>query len=137
MKAFIDTSSLFKKYVLETGSDTFDELLKKISEIIVSPIYLLEVNSAIDRRLKEKGLTTQQTKWILSEITKDTDYFTKILWNENLEKTSIALIGKHHLKTLDAIQLASALLSLADLFVTSDKHLAAIARKELKQVRFI
>jgi len=137
LKAFIDTSSLLKKYVLEAGSDTFDELLKKISEIIVSPIYLLEVNSAIDRRLKEKGLATQQAEWILSEITKDTDYFTKILWNENLEKTSIELIGKHHLKTLDAIQLASALLSLADLFVTSDKHLAAIARKELKQVRFI
>lgn len=137
MKAFIDTSSLLKKYVLEAGSDTFDELLKEISEIIVSPIYLLEVHSAIDRRLKKKDLTAQEAAWILSEIAKDTDYFAKILWNENLENTGLGLIGKHHLKTLDAIQLASALLSLADLFITSDRHLATIARKELKQVRII
>jgi len=58
--AFIDTSSLIKKYIQESGSDEFDSLLNKVSTIIVAPIYFLEINSAVERRLMEHSLTISQ-----------------------------------------------------------------------------
>ena len=64
MRAFIDTSSLLKKYVDEQGADTFDALLLSVSEIIVAPITLLEIHSIIERRLREKTLNTADAAWI-------------------------------------------------------------------------
>ena len=137
MKAFIDTSSLIKKYIAEKGSDEFDTTLKKISEIIVSPVYILEFHSAIQRRLKEKTLAAHQAAWLLTEAKRDFHYYSQILWGEDLQQKAIEIIQKHHLKTLDSLQLASACLSQADIFITSDQKLFQTARQELKNVKLI
>jgi predicted nucleic acid-binding protein len=137
MKAFIDTSTLIKKYVIENGSDEFDTLLEGISEIIISSIYYIEVTAAIDRRLREKSLTQQNATRVQKEIREDYKYFTKVLWNERLEQKALELIRQHHLKTLDSVQLASGSLSGADIFIVSDQKLFTAARKEIKNTRFI
>jgi len=137
LKAFIDTSTLIKKYIIEKGSDEFDVFLDSVSEIIVSPIYQLEVAAAIDRRLREKTLSRQQARWIQGEVAMDCGFFSKVLWNENLERKAQELIEKHHLKMLDSLQLASGCLSKAGVFVTSDKKLFVSAKKEMKNTRFI
>ncbi len=137
MKAFIDTSSLVKKYILEKGSEKLDSLLGEITEIVVSPTCLLEITSVLTRRLKEKSLTNEQADWIKSELKKDYSYFSKVIWNNDLELTGIELIYTHHLKTLDSIQLASACLAKVDLFVTSDKVLGKAAKGKIKIINFI
>jgi predicted nucleic acid-binding protein len=137
MRAFIDTSSLFKKYIDEEGSDLFSELLKQVSEIIVSPVTWLEVHSILSRRLREKNLTTQQVDWIQGEIEKDFDYFNIVLWNELLEAKGIEVIQKYGLKTLDALQLAAGCISNPDLFITSDKSLFSVAKHQIKTVHLI
>lgn len=137
MKAFIDSSSLIKKYIAEKGSEDFDAFLKNVSEIIVSPIYFLEIHSVIQRRLQEKTLTPQQGAWLHAEVAKDYPYFSKVIWSEQLEHKAVGFIQKHSLKTLDAIQLASAALAKPDVFAASDKILFAIAQKELKKVQLI
>ena len=137
MKAFIDTSSLIKKYVKEKGSDDFESLLEKVSEIIIAPVFWLEINSAIERRLREKTLTASQANRIRNEIKRDLFYFHKINWNENLEEHALVLIQKYQLKTLDSLQLAAAHLSKAGIFVTSDKKLFQVAQLELENPHFI
>lgn len=137
MKAFIDTSSLVKKYFVEEGSGEFDDLMDLITEIVISPTYRLEVNSAIERRLREKILAKKQALWLRIEVNKDIHYFSIVLWNDNLEQKAMELIQKYQLKTLDSLQLASACLSKPDFFVSSDKKLFAAAEKELKNVKFI
>ena len=137
MRAFIDTSSLVKKYINESGAGELDTLLEGVSEIIVAPVYWLELNSAIERRRRAKTLNVQQAFWIKSEAKKDYIFFNKIIWNENFEAKGLEFIEKYHLKTLDSIQLASGCLSQADIFITSDKELFATAKKELKNVKFI
>ena len=137
MKIFIDTSSLFKKYVEEPGSSQFESLLKKASEIVVAPIYWLEFNSAIQRRLQDGKLNLQETEWIRQEGKKDTAYFSQVRWNENLEVKAHQMILKYSLKTLDSIQLAAACLSDADLFIVSDKFLFEKAKKELNDVKYV
>ena len=137
MKAFLDTSSLVKKYVAESGSDRLEEQLENVGEIIVAPIYWLELNSALERRLHEKTLSAQQVTTIRREAGKDLHYFSRIIWNELLEQKAVELIKKYYFKALDSIQLAAGILSQADLFLTSDQNLYKTAAQELKHVKLI
>ena len=137
MRAFIDTSSLFKKYVEENGSKELDGLLMQISEIAVSPITWVEMSAVIARRLREESLTSQQAAWLRSEMHKDFQGFHRIIWNDSLEKTAAALVYHGSLSTLDAIQLASGVLSKAEMFVTSDRALFQQAQRKIRKVVYI
>lgn len=134
MKAFLDTSSLFKKYVDEPGSQNLDDLLDQVDEILLSPITKIELFSALDRRLQEKSINRPQAKMIEKEISTDMSFFSSIVWNHELEEKTIEFVQKYHLKTFDAIQLSSGHLADCDLFVTSDKLLAKAANQVLAKV---
>jgi len=47
LRAFIDTSSLLKKYIEEDGAEEFNSLLDSVSEIIISPVTILEVHDVL------------------------------------------------------------------------------------------
>ena len=137
MKAFIDTSALLKKYIEEKGSLELNEFLSKISEITVSPVYLIEAYSVFERRLKEKILGESQAFWLKDEVKKDYNFFNKVIFNENLMNKALYLTEKYHLKTLDSVQLASGCLADSEVFLTSDKRLFDIAKRELKFAKFV
>jgi len=137
MRVFVDTSSLFKKYVDEPGSDVFEKLLDEASEIAVSPVTWVEMNAAIERRLRGGHLTPEKAEWLRSEVKKDFTYFFVVHWNENLENKTVELIRKHSLRTMDAVQLASGVLSDAEMFATSDRLLYSAAKKTIQRARFV
>lgn len=137
MKAFLDTSSLIKKYVTEPGSDRLEIRLEKVAEIVVAPIYWIELNSALERRLREKTLTPSQVTAIRQEAGKDLIFFSRVIWNESLEEKAVEIIKKYYFKALDGIQLAAAILSQADAFFTSDRSLYKTAIQELKNAELI
>jgi predicted nucleic acid-binding protein len=137
MKAFIDTSSLFKKYIDEEGSSEFNELLESIHEIIIAPSTLLEIHSVIERRLREKTLQSKDAEWIEKEFLTDFNFFGVVEWNDELLEKAIRLIRRFQLRVLDSIQLSAAQLSGATLFVTSDKRLYKAAKSEFSSVTFI
>ena len=137
MKAFIDTSSLFKKYLDEQGSSEFNKLLESVFEIIVAPSTLLEIHSIIERRIRKKTLQSEDAKWIEKEFLTDFNFFGVIEWNDELLEKAIRLIRKYQLRVLDSIQLSAAQLSGAALFITSDKQLYKAAKNELPSVTFI
>ena len=137
MKLFVDTSTLFKKYVDETGSGDFDKLFGEATEIIVSPVTRIEMHSAIAKYVREKWLSEQDAKKLSIEIKKDFIFYSRVFWNDNLEEKSVEIAQSLSLKTVDAVQLASGVLSKADLFVTSDKRLFDEASKVIRKTRFI
>ena len=137
MRLFVDTSSLFKKYVEEPGSAVFEQLTAKASEIAVSPATWIEMNSIIERLLRDKRLTPERAEWLGAEIKRDFTYFFLVVWNENLEDKAVDLIRQYALKTLDAVQLASGILSDSEIFVTSDRPLHLAAKKVMRHVRFV
>lgn len=137
MKAFIDTSTLFKKYLYEKGSEELLGLLKKVSLIIVSPITLIESHSIINRLVQEKNLTGQEAVMIKKELSIDFNYFDIVKFNETLQEKSLKLLSSYRLRSLDSIQLASGILSEADVVVTSDSNLCYHAKKEKLKVEFI
>ena len=137
MRAFIDTSSLFKKYVEEHGSNALDDLLKETSEIAVSPTTWIEMSAVVARRLREKSLTSQQGEWLISQVQKDFQSFHRVIWSESLEETATGFVHRYPLSTLDAIQLAAGVLSKADVFVTSDRGLFEQARKQVRRAMYL
>lgn len=137
MRVFIDTSSLFKKYVEEAGSKELGRILQDTSEVAVSPTAWIEMNAAIARRLRNKSLTTEQATWLTLEARKDFQSFHRVIWSEPLETAATRLVSRYPLSTLDAIQLASGMLSKADVFVTSDQRLFEEARKEVRKAVWV
>ena len=132
MRAFFDTSALVKKYILEDGWEKFDGLLNKVTAIVVAPVYFLEMNGMVQRKLTERSITARQANLIKQNVENDLEEFEKIAWDASLEQTALTIIEKYPIKTLDSIQLASAFLSKAKTFITSDRKLFHIAKKELK-----
>jgi predicted nucleic acid-binding protein len=137
MRVFIDTSSLFKKYIEENGSKKLEELLGSVSEIIIAPITILEVNSILERRLKEKSINSLDAKWIEKEFLLDYDYFGIIEFNDDLVRECIRVVRRYQLKVLDGIQLSSAIFSRPQLFIVSDLRLFEAAKKEMPLVEFV
>ena len=137
MKAFIDTSALIKKYVVEKGSAEFDLHLEKIREIVTAPTYWIELNAAIQRKLREKVLSPSEASRIQKEAEKDLDFLNRIVWNERLEIKAVEMVHKYSLKTLDGIQLAAGVLAKADIFITSDRNLYDFAAKELNRAALV
>lgn len=137
MRVFIDTSSLFKRYIHEDGSLELEPLFQLASDMVVSPVTWMEFNVALCKRLSNKSLTPAQVSWAISEAKIDFKSYSCVDWNEDLEENVIRIAQKSTLKTLDAIQLASAVLSKADIFVTSDKKLFEEAKKVIRGAQFI
>jgi predicted nucleic acid-binding protein len=133
VRVFIDTSVLFKKYVAEPGSDAFERVLAKATEIAVSPVTRIEMDAAIERRLRDRTLSQEQAEWLRAEAGRDFAYFLQVVWNQNLERKAIELVSRYALRTLDAVQLASGVLSEAKLFVTSDRKLYTEARRVVRR----
>ena len=79
----------------------------------------------------------EQASWIYAELKKDLCFFSVVMWGENLENKTLNLIQKCRLKTLDSLQLASACLAHADIFVTSDQKFFRTGKKEFHSIQFI
>lgn len=137
MRIFVDTSTLFKKYVDEAGSSDFDNLLNEATEIVVAPSARIEMYAALEKCVREKSLPMEYAEKLREEIKKDFIFYSRVHWNESLEEKAVEIVQKSVLRTLDAIQLASGVLSKADVFVTSDKKLFAEAKKVIRRARFI
>jgi predicted nucleic acid-binding protein len=134
---FIDTSSLVKKYVVERGSDEMEIILEETSEVVVAPIAWIEFNSAILQAARDKRINSHGSSQILSEAERDFRSYSVVVWNEALANTATKAVHRHSLAALDAIQLASGLLSKVEAFVTSDRKLFEEARKVISGARYI
>lgn len=137
MRAFIDTSSLLKKYVSEPGRDRFLQILEGVEQIIVSPITYVELICSLQRNCEDNKFKKNILKKAKNEIDLDYGYFHEILMDENLRNIAYELRLKYRVKSLDLIQLSSAKISKAEIILTSDKYLYKVASKEFKNVQLI
>lgn len=136
MKVFVDTSSLLKLYHQENDSDTIQAVLSDgVTEIVLSEIAILEFRSAIWKKVREGSIDKDVAVEVISCFQGDFDNFRWIkLTTEVTESASHLLMkyGNTGLRTLDSIQLASALSFRGEesLFLTSDKLLNRFFREE-------
>ena len=131
---FFDTSALVKRYHIEEGSEKVDEIFNDTEGIFaIVSITIAEFTSVFARKLKEGIITEDDLRICLSEFSKDMiSSFGIVDLGRNHINTSVSLIIKHNLRTLDSLQLA-AFLDLSHLnpiMVTYDEALLNATLKE-------
>ena len=131
MVVFLDTSVLAKRYIEEVGSDVIDEYFIEANEIFLAPITSIEIASVFRIRGEDGSLSSEEIEQARNEWNKERSSFYFGSFNSELDNSAIMVLEKTGIKTLDAIQLASAHLSLIDIFVTADKALSKAAEKIL------
>lgn len=111
MDLFFDTSGLAKQYVGEIGSAWVNNLCSPASgnSIFIAEITMIEITSAIVRRVRGGSLTSADAQAALGQFDLD---LTTIYFVSNITSARLAEARRfaetHALRSLDAIQLAVA-----------------------------
>jgi hypothetical protein len=127
MWAYFDTSALVKRYIDEVGRRQVLQLLRR-HECVASAVLPIELRSALRRRVAEGTLEASRVPAILKRVSVDRAYWTLVAVGPEVLAAAEKLVAVHPLRTLDAIQVASAQvfaagLSAPDLmFVSADKR---------------
>lgn len=114
MILFFDTSSLFKLYHNEEGSEQVISLLasQEIEKLYLSEIAKVEFFSAAAKKLRTNEIAVDDFATITSAFQKDFEKYSFILLDSALLAEALNLVKKYKeqgLRTLDSIQLASLL----------------------------
>ena len=134
----MDTSALAKRYLNEVGSTWLSTWIEPAAghEIIVARLAETELFTLLARRQREGTLTAADAARLEADFLYhgEAEYFVVPLTDAVFDLAR-QLVQRHPLRTLDAIQLASALqvaqtLSEPLTFVTADRRLLVIAASE-------
>lgn len=137
MKIFLDTSSLFKLYHEEEGTEELEIVFsqEKITDIFLSEIAKVEFTSTIWKKVRTKEITVEQAEVTLELFANDFAKYNFVTTNSLILERARNLTTKYGvegLRTLDSIQLSTCieLTRQADVFYTADKLLKTLIEKE-------
>lgn len=136
---FFDSSALTKRYVAEVGSGWVrtTTAIGTRHSILLAHIAPIEMTSAMMRRFRAGSMSLSAAQQARHAINYDAHHrFTLIDFNAVIEQLAQDLLERHPLRSLDALQLASAMAIHARLirsglvgvvFVTADQRLLSAA----------
>lgn len=130
MKAFFDASAMAKRYIAEPGSEQVEAILHQATSLGVSVIIVPEIVSALNRRTREKLLTTPDYALIKQQLVEDVTDAEMIQLSSPVLARSIKLLEQHQLRGMDSLHIACAIEWKADIFVSSDRRQLAAAGEE-------
>jgi uncharacterized protein len=140
MNLFLDTSAVIKIYHHEKGTEEFSKYIEDISEelfITISDLTKIELHSALLKKHRTKEITRKNLSEVFQLLDKDFQKFNIIAVDTFVKNIAISLLDnlglKYSLKTLDSLQLASAIFSnnysKIDYFISSDNKLLNVAKE--------
>lgn len=142
MKIFLDTSSLFKLYHKESGTQELMGFLNKntIEGIFLAELTEIEFSSVIWKKCRKEEIDEKTALTLIEAFEKDSENFNIVSESSEIRQLAKKMIRKYWkegLRTLDSIQLASVLMikDKVDFFFTSDNLLAEIANLEKIKVK--
>ncbi len=137
MKIFLDTSSLFKLYHQEDGTEELENLFSqtKITHIYLSELARVEFTSTIWKKVRTKEITTEQAKITLELFESDLAKYNFVATDSLILEQARNLVTKYGiegLRTLDGIQLSTCIVltKQVDVFYTADKLLRTLIEAE-------
>ncbi len=112
MKIFLDTSSIFKLYHQEIGTDELENIFsrEKITHIFLSEISKIEFSSTIWKKFRTKEISKIQAEQTLEFFEHDFSKYNFITADSLIleqAKSLISKYGENGLRTLDSIQLST------------------------------
>jgi predicted nucleic acid-binding protein len=137
MILYLDTSSLLKLYVEETGTNEVQEKSGRSDAIASSVIAYPEAHAALARRHREGALSKSELKTVLEQFRETWAHFLAVFLSAPIYLRAGTLAIKYGLRGMDAIHLAS----WAELFkggdrvefLSHDQKLMKAAAKEAKR----
>jgi len=132
---FIDTSSLFKRYIKENGTELIDNLFKDASRLIISNLSVVEIISNLKRLFEIDGIITWKVyesirNEFFSDISREVLNVEPVLSKDIVK--ALEIIEQKYMTPIDSLQLSTALYLNGKLdsmiFVCSDKKLCNMAK---------
>jgi len=132
MNYYFDSSALIKRFIEEKGSDRVEKLFQKADNIFTSTVTEIECLSVLKRLFVDDLITPKDLKTIKNELELDFNSYKIIPLDLGLKASCRKIIEKYQIRSLDSIQLASAIRAKnqIDHFVASDKNLLKVAKME-------
>ncbi len=132
--AFWDTSAIVPLCVQQNASQTFRQLWRKSSRVIVWWGTAIEVRSAVSRLSQEKFIDARGLQFALTRLGVMRRQWAEIVPSEKVRDIAETLPDAYGLRALDSCQLAAALVWCNEkpngrLFVCDDTKLSIAARK--------
>ena len=137
MNTFFDASTFAKRYVEENGSQLVDDICQEASELSLSVLCVPEIISALNRRIREKRLSREDYIAVKQSLSDDVRDAVIINLTPEVIASPTSLLVASPLRAMDALHIACALESGADLFVSSDKRQITAARKAGLQTKYV
>lgn len=136
MILYLDTSSLIKLYVEESGSAEVESLVGRASLVCTSVIAYAEARSALARLCREGALSAEEHSLAKADLEEDWPCYLALEVTPTVWRAAGGLAEKHALRGFDSLHLASFLfLAGEDLgervqFSSFDDRLNGAARAE-------
>jgi uncharacterized protein len=131
---FWDSSALVPLILVEPRSADVERLLREDEHIVTATIAPLEVTSALWRRKHQNELDAAEIHEAESLFAMISENWRSLAQTADVIDRAVDLLSRHRLRTLDALQLATALTFAGDdrslPFVTLDSRLSTAARAE-------
>lgn len=129
MKIFFDTSAFAKRYIAEAGSNQVLALSGQAGSLLVSVICLPELILSLSRLVREKKLSKRDYAALKQTAADDLADADIVQLAPEVLSGAIHLLESSLLRTMEALHVACALASKAELFVSADIRQLAAARK--------
>lgn len=128
MRLFLDSSALTKRYVEEAGSDVVLAQCRAASEIVLSLLAVPEVLSALNRLRRARALRPVMYRRLKAALLADADQASVIDVTPAVVATAVRCLERTEVRTLDALQIASAVEGGAEVFLSADGRQLLAAR---------
>ena len=133
MRVFLDSSALVKRYIDEPGKERVLQHCRDADEIVLSVLCAPELLSAFNRLRREEKISASNYRRLKIDLAADLEQATIVDLTPSVVHRTVSFLERAALRTLDAIQLASASESMCDLFLTADRRQCeAAARLKLR-----
>jgi predicted nucleic acid-binding protein len=132
---YLDTSWLVKLYVDEGDAETVRGIVDSETATLASDLSYVEFHAALARRRREGSLAARTATALRARFRREWPDFGRVAVSHDVVSRAAVLVGKHPLRSLDALHLASALVVAhgapeALRFGAGDERLVAAARAE-------
>ena len=135
MRLYLDYSAYAKRFIEETGSREVETLLGEASTLLLSVLAAPEILSALNRLRRENRLRRSDYLTVKRRLADDVRDAEVVTVTEDVVRASVAVLESSVVRTLDALHIATALVSDAELFITADRRQSTAARKAGLRVR--
>ena len=128
LRVMFDASALTPRYAQEPGHARVQALCARATELLVTSHCKAELAAALARRHHEGVLSTADYQRVKARLAQDFADMTLVPLDERVERQALAALERRPMPGMDAVQVASARVARADLFVTADRRQARLAR---------